>query len=498
MQTTVLQLTESVRQPYEGITSGVAYDTAWAARVTDQNGKPLFPECIRWLLENQKPDGSWGGQILNYHDRVMSTLSVIVALKEVGRGRYDSYIQEGEKYIWENVRNLGQDHCRFIGSELLFPSLMQQAESMGLDLPYHMKIYEREYQAKLSKIDESLWYSSVTPLSYSLEFLEGRVDLNLLANALLPNGSVAAAPAATAFFLRHENDARAIMYLRKILSITGDGSVMTVYPIEVFEYSWTIYNLMLAGLYFERYTEICNYLMSHLGHSGFGWSTESPIHDADETAIVYKVLYDLKYPVDVGVLEAYDTGDYFATYRSELDPSVSTNIHVLDFIKGCSEFPDREEIVERLVQFLRKEMAPAGFWKDKWHVSPFYPTCHAVFALWDVDTSLSEKAVSWILDAQNENGTWGNNGGTLEETAYAVQALMHYHQKVDRIDTCEVSKALPYLGRVALTPQNAVPELWIGKVLYAPVNVTCSAISCAGFMLHFAKRLEVTPTTRWR
>jgi halimadienyl-diphosphate synthase len=491
MQNTILQSTEFIRQPKEGITSGVAYDTAWTARVVNRSGKSLFPECIRWLIENQKPDGSWGGQILNYHDRVLSTLSAIVALKEVGKGRYDNCIQEGEKYIWENVRNLEQDHCRLIGSELLFPSLMQQAESQDLNLPYHIKIYQKEYQEKLSKVDESLWYSPSTPLVFSFEFLGDNVDITNLPNVQLPNGSVAASPAATAFFLKHIKDPKAFSYLKEILSITGNGSIMTVYPIEVFEYAWSIYNFMLAGLYFERYREICDYLLSWMRPSGYGWSAELPIHDVDDTAMVLKVLHDMNYPIDIGIVEKYNKGNYYATYNCEIGCSTSINIHVLDLIRSCLTFPNRNEMIEKLTCFLKKEMQTSGYWMDKWHISPYYPTSHAVFALCDIDQSLVEKAISWILKSQNENGMWGENGGTLEETAYAIQALIYYHQKVSHIDISGVLRALPHINYAILTPSNTFPGLWIGKVQYAPVNVVWSTISSAKVMLQFAKRMGV-------
>ena len=64
-------------------TSGTACDTAWTARITDENGTPTFPECIKWFLEHQKEDGSWGGQILKYLDRIISTLSALPALKVI-------------------------------------------------------------------------------------------------------------------------------------------------------------------------------------------------------------------------------------------------------------------------------------------------------------------------------------------------------------------------------------------------------------------------------
>jgi halimadienyl-diphosphate synthase len=482
MQKTILQSVESARNQ-KGKMSGVAYDTAWVARIISRSGKPLFPECSRWLLENQHPDGSWGSRLLNYHDRIISTLSAITALKELYGTRYEYSIEKGETFVWQNIKNLEEDDYRLIGSELLFPSLLEQAESLGLNVPSHMKVYKEEQNTKLKKIDESLWYSPLTTLSFSIEFLGDAVDVSRLPYAQLQNGSIANSPAATAYFLRHVKNTKAIAYLKEILSLTGDGSVMTVYPIDVFEYGWTLYNLMLAGHYFERYIEICNFLFHQLKRSGIGCTSESPVADADDTAVVLKVLHDMGYSIDANVLDEYYTGDYFLTFNFELDPSISTNIHVLDFIKSYSMFPERQEVIEKLVKFLKAEMNEKGFWVDKWHVSPYYPTSHAVLALCETDPSLAERAVDWIIESQNENGMWGGDGGTLEETSYAVQALMYFHQHVERIDSQEISRAVSALsveGSALLSSNSA--ELWIGKVLYAPSRVVWSSITGAQLM----------------
>ena len=476
------------QNPQEGITSGVAYDTAWTARVTDERGNPVFPECVKWLLENQKSDGSWGSYVVNYHDRILSTLNAVITLKM--HKKYESYIRKGEQYIWENIKNLRVDPYRLIGSELLLPSLMRQAESMGLNLPYHTNIYEKEYHMKLKKIDESLWYSPLTTLSFSLEFLGDAVDVDKLQSAQLPNGSVATSPAATAFLLQHTRNIKAFLYLKKILSLTGDGSIMTVYPIEVFEYGWALYNLMLAGIYFERYTEICNFLMQSLGPKGVGWSVELPIADADDTALACKALHTHGYPVDFRVFDSYDTGEHYLAFAYELNPSVSTNIHVLDIAKDCPAFPQREKVIERLIHFLKKEMNPEGFWLDKWHMSPYYTTAHAVITLCDVEPALAEKAVSWIQKTQNENGLWGENG-TLEETAYAIQAILYYHQTVERLDISTITLPRPGHG---LPLVNTLPDLWIGKVLYTPVNVIYATVASAQTML----QADRTPVTQQR
>jgi halimadienyl-diphosphate synthase len=482
MQETILQLAEPAEH-HERKMSGVAYDTAWVARITSGNGKPLFPECSRWLLENQHHDGSWGSRLLNYHDRIISTLSAITALKELYGTEYKRNIEKGETFVWENIGKLKEDDYRLIGSELLFPSLLEQAESLDLNVPSHIEVYKEEQNTKLKKIDESLWYSPRTTLSFSIEFMGDAVDVSRLPFLQLQNGSIANSPAATAYFLRHIKNSKAIVYLKEILSLTGDGSVMTVYPIDIFEYGWTLYNLMLAGFYFERYGEICDFLFRQLRRSGVGCTSESPVADADDTALVLGVLHSMGYPIDANVLDEYYTGDYFLTFNFELDPSISTNVHVLDFIKGYSMFPEREEVIEKLVKFLKAEMNEKRFWVDKWHVSPYYPTSHAVLALCEIDPSLARRAVDWIIESQNENGMWGRDGGTLEETSYAVQALVYFHQHVERINSQEISKAVSALfmeGSTLLSSDSS--ELWIGKVLYTPSRVVCSSVTGAQLM----------------
>ncbi|MBU7030921.1 MAG: hypothetical protein HXS53_00180 [Theionarchaea archaeon] len=483
MQTVTFQSASYGMHPEEG-TKGVAYDTAWTARVRGQDGKSLFPECLSWLIANQKQDGSWGGQIENFQDRIISTLSAIIALKELSGGKHEDRIRQGEDYIWNHVDKMKTHFHRLIGLELLFPSLMEQAEALDLGLPYHSNPFRKQYEEKLAKIDESLWYSPLVTLSYSLEFLNDNVDMTHLPEAQLPNGSVATSPATTAFFLRHIRSEKAFGYLKKILSLTNDGSIMTVYPIEVFEYGWTMYNLMLAGLYFERYAEICDFLYSGLKRTGVGWSTELPVTDADDTALACRALSAMDYPVDFKIFEPYNMRDYYIAFNFELDPSVSTNIHILDIARLSLRFPDRENVMERLIKFLEKEMQPGGFWLDKWHISPYYTTSHAIIALSDTCPSLASRGISWILNSMNPNGTWGSNGGTLEETAYAIQALMYYHHHVEHVNLEFIHQATHMLqSRKCHSLLGNPPELWIGKVLYTPIRVVLSVVASAQFML---------------
>ena len=66
-----------------------AYDTAWVARLSEFDPDLGLP-ALEWLCCNQLPDGSWGSaQPYYYPDRLISTLSAMIALSYRGRRQSD-------------------------------------------------------------------------------------------------------------------------------------------------------------------------------------------------------------------------------------------------------------------------------------------------------------------------------------------------------------------------------------------------------------------------
>ena len=131
-----------------------------------------------------------------------------------------------------------------------------------------------------------------------------------------------------------------------------------------------------------------------------------------------------------------------------------------------------EDAVEKTVRFLKRTMR-GDHWVDKWHISPYYTTGHAIAALIDVEEGCVERAIDWMLNTQHESGAWGYNGGTVEETAYALQALLTYHRHVERIDPIPILRGMYALDALMLT--DHLEELWVAKGLYCPINVVRSA-----------------------
>lgn len=488
MHKMIAQLTESASYPDEGEMNGVAYDTAWVARVKDKQGKLVFPECMKWLLENQKEDGNWGSNVNHVQDRILSTLVAIIALSEMGKNKFNDNIQKGESYIWDNIDALGCEDRRLAGIELIFPTLMKEAEELGLNLPFHKKKYDDEKRVKLEKIDESLWYLKSTTLPYSLEFLGDMLDTKKVGELFSENGAVFNSPSTTAYVLMHTGMQKAYAYLQRTLLQTEDGSIMTVHPFEIFESSWMLYNFMIGGFNVpDVYAKYCSYYMECMTPRGVGASAWFPLPDADDTAVVAKVLARCGIFILPSIFDSYDVGDHFVTYGFETESSITTNLHILDFLKEI-KFSQSQEIAERIVQFVRKEMKYPGYWVDKWHSSVYYPTSHAVIALSQVDNATASKAVSWILGTQNESGMWGCKEGSVEETAYAVQALLYYHLHVEKIDLEPVKRAVPYLLAADL---GECPEFWVAKGLYVPTNVVRSAVVSALNMYKLAMRRSI-------
>ena len=84
--------------------------------------------------------------------------------------------------------------------------------------------------------------------------------------------------------------------------------------------------------------------------------------------------------------------------------------------------------------------------------------------------------MDWILQSQNASGSWGTQIPTAEETAYAIQALWSWNEKVAKIPKVVFRNGARWLQEHLVSPY---PPLWIGKCLYNPRLVIRSAVISA-------------------
>ena len=457
-----------------GLMKPTAYDTAWLARVPAEHDSsaPAFPEALTWLRQNQHSDGSWGAEIEYAHDRVISTLVTILALTEWGKdGQDERAVERGIRYIWKKNDRLEHEH-ETIGFEVILPTLLKKCQALGLALPLAaFERYDKMRDEKMAKIPPDMRYSRNTTLAFSLEFMGDDLDIEEARFIQESNGSVAVSPSATAYLLtKWPDNTAARRYISDVAGAYG-GVAPQVFPFDVFETAWSLWNLLLAD------SEGCGRRDTrHVGDlkslwdegKGAAFSSNYSVTDADVSSMVFRVLRLDGLDPDPSPLYQFESEDYFVCFPFERNPSTSVNIHALDALKGVDEYR-----TDKVLRWLRGSQVDGCHWLDKWHASPYYPTAHAVIALTDVDHDLARSAVQWMLDTQRPDGCWGYyNRPTAEETAYCLQALSMYDRHVEPVD----KQVLAQGRKGLLTCTDEMPALWIGKCLYTPVRVVESAI----------------------
>jgi len=358
---------------------------------------------------------------------------------------------------------------------VILPTFLKKCRELGLALPQSaFDRYETMRDEKLAKIPPDMIYSRDTTMAFSLEFMGDDFNVKEAGWLQESDGSVAVSPSATAYLLTKWPDNEAARrYIAEVASVYG-GKAPQMFPPDIFETSWSLWNLLLAGI------EGCDqWFAQHVGDLKALWdkgkgtssSSDFSVVNADDSAMVFRVLRWAGLDPDPGPLYQFEREDHFICHLFERNPSTSANIHVLEALKWVDG-----SSTDKVLRWLRSVQVDGSYWIDKWHISPYYPTAHAIIALIGIDHDLARSAVRWILDTQRPDGGWGYcDGVTAEETAYCLQALGLYDRYVEPVDKEVIARGREKL----LACTEEMPPLWIGKCLYTPVRVVQSSIYSA-------------------
>jgi hypothetical protein len=451
------------------------YDTSWAARLREEDGRPAYPHLLGWLISRQHPDGSWGSRVPHAHDRVLSTLAMVVLLAREGNPDGDGPRSKGEAYLKDRAGHLGRDAHRTIGFELILPSLLAEAEELGLDLPYAaLQGYERDRARKLALLPMHELFQTHTTALFSLEAFREDLDVEGAVDLLSESGSMVDSPSATAYLLGRTPNWRARLprsakYLDRLLAGPGAG-LPPVHPCDVFVRAWILYYLQHGGL-FEEHADLLRphleHLLGALGPDGLGFSATSGFVDSDDTAVALMVLGRAGYEVDGSPLLRFERDGWFAVHGYESNPSVSANLHVLEALEFIPE-EHRPRVREKILGYLMGERRGCAYWHDKWHASAYYPTTRALAVLSAYLPEEVEATLNWLLATQREDGSWGQYCPTTEETSLVLLALLAHHRNRRRLPREPLRAAARRLAEAERPPERGYPELWMGKTLYAP------------------------------
>ncbi|KAK6930391.1 hypothetical protein RJ641_004485, partial [Dillenia turbinata] len=210
-----------------------SYDTAWVAMVPslDSPHAPLFPGCLKWLLDNQLYDGSWG--LLHRDpsltkDALSSTLASILALKRWGVG--EGQIKEGLHFIESSLGSINDEkQWSPIGFDIIFPGMVEYARDMDLVLPLTSSDLDtifRHRDLELERCYQSNSNGSKAYLASLSEAMGGLSDWKTIMNYQRKNGSLFNSPSTTASALIHLQDINCLNYLQMLLMKHGDGGIL--------------------------------------------------------------------------------------------------------------------------------------------------------------------------------------------------------------------------------------------------------------------------------
>nr|XP_025875964.1 syn-copalyl diphosphate synthase-like isoform X1 [Oryza sativa Japonica Group] len=283
----------------DGEISASAYDTAWVALVKNHNGSdsPQFPSTIDWISHNQLPDGSWGDDLcFLVHDRLLNTLACVIALMEWKV--HGDKREKGLSFIRENIWRLAQEEEAWmpVGFEITFPSLLEIAKDLALDIPYDdpalHKIYAQR-ELKLKKIPREILHSLPTSLLLSIEGLRG-LDWKRLLKLQLSDGSFLSSPAATAYVLMQTGDKKCLEFLDGIVSKFHGG----------------VDRLERLGISYYFKTEIDEYCLEytfrHWTKEGVTYNWHSSVKDIDTGSMAFRLLRLHGYSVSPSKQQATD------------------------------------------------------------------------------------------------------------------------------------------------------------------------------------------------
>jgi halimadienyl-diphosphate synthase len=226
-------------------------------------------------------------------------------------------------------------------------------------------------------------------------------------------------------------------------------------------------------------------LSSVLHPKGIGIDPSFSISDGDTTAVTLHVLALGGQSVDPAILYHFEEPKLrtFRTFTFERNASVTTNAHALNALHLMSDYPNKNEVFDHIMAMLLADRKYESYWIDKWHASPYYATSHVLVSIIQAQEPLISEctgSIEWLLHTQRDDGSWGYfNRGTFEETAYALLALLQYHQQVKKVETEILQRGILYLLRDMQTKSPSYPEMWISKTLSSSEDIIKAAILAA-------------------
>lgn len=501
-----IRLVARVDQDRWGSVRPSLYETARVTSVA-----PWLPgeaRRVRFLLDEQASDGSWGDGPEPY--RLLPTLSAVEATLAVLRR--DTVSGDVRARLTSAARR-GLTALRALppqgpwpdtaAAELLVPSLIikvnEHLASAAEEIPGlggggvadRLTTPAGYHEGAPAYVAGRYEAAGALPvkLHHTFEGIAGHIPQTLVPGI---DGLLGSSPAATATWAASRRTPAAVRQAVAELEPVAhryDGLFPEAAPVRVFERLWVAAALAGVGLPAATLPTVRGWVDEIYDPAGVR-GAPGLMTDADDTAMAVLVASLVGRPYGPGPLDLFHNGSHFDCYIGEDTGSVTANAHALQALVSSSKrLPPADDIddprSDKLCDWLIGQQRAEGYWPDKWHASPYYSTERCVSALARYGghhaSAAVAKAAAWTADTQREDGSWGVWGGTAEETAYAVKILLSATPPTAGPGRALV-RAEAYLDAV-LDAGAQHPALWHDKTLYAPAAMIEAEILGAREML---------------
>ncbi|MFJ6141796.1 prenyltransferase/squalene oxidase repeat-containing protein [Kitasatospora sp. NPDC092286] len=447
---------------------------------------------VRFLLDQQHPDGSWAGPDGYALVPTLSATEALLAVLDADAAARPAHAERAElaaaaqRGLAAAAGLCGNPAPSTVVFFMIIPALVADINARlaaaghcadPLPLPPGLS------EAPLTALRAEAWRN---PLAGHYLEIVGPVAVG--AKEMEPvDGVIGCSAAATAAWLGPDRpsdpDDPSVRFLAGAQA-RGAGTVPAMTSLVHYERAWIVGNLATAGFDLAPLAVLAAELPQDVGRLG---APTAPgfAHEAETTAIVLSALSALGRPEAPEYLWQYDAGTHFMSTIPEYQPSTTTNAHVLEAFGcyaalGTEDAARHHEAVGRIAAWLGERQEADGSWSDKWHASPYFATMRCALALHRYGgpghREQVRRAVGWVLDGQRADGSWGRWEGTAEETAYAMRILLDTLDGGGGQDAAVREAAVR--GRdflLAYGLRKSHSTLWIGKELYVPSHLVRAA-----------------------
>jgi surfactin synthase thioesterase subunit/acetyl esterase/lipase len=491
-----------------------AFDLCWLARIAGPDPRePAFPEALAALVPLQGPDGGVGAPSPHPYCNLVTALAFAnTLLRWNDDGRHTPAIERALAHaLTEHARaqlplasfatGTPDRFFRFHGffGRWLIPARECQSllDHGGRHLTADQRRMALSYAAAkdLGFGDGPLGEADYDRLfdqdSLALHFAEYFPDHAFTSAAARAHARRAAGlpgltAAVAARYLEITGDPRAHARISAALERPLDGLRPGG---RLQELHFALAYLLRGGVELRRHfgAEIAE-LEASVSADGVGVEPGARLADADATAVVQHVCHALGLATKMPTRgldrfwnaekSSYASADGSSTY------TVSTTLHVLEAYLSAPDVTRDEQLAvwQRVVTLL-----DARPWTELHHLSPFYVWEKIVAIVGagehrfpEAPTRAPRDALAQILAHQHASGGFHAalaEAPTVEETALGLLALrsaLRWQRGLEARSEVEVEaaarRARSFLRRARLHP-TPHPDLWVGKLLYTPVNL---------------------------